>query len=63
MPARGGRSTLRFMRRNHTRTPGAATKVMRVGKTKRDHTSGAWQNHRRNKEWRRLEGNPDLTAR
>ena len=28
-------------------------RVMRTGKTKRDHTSGAWANHRRNKDWRR----------
>jgi len=28
---------------------------MRVGKTKRDHASGAWMNHRQNKAWRRHE--------
>lgn len=28
---------------------------MRVGKTRRDHSSGAWANHRRNKDWRRHE--------
>jgi hypothetical protein len=31
---------------------------MRRGKTKRDRASGAWENHRQNKEWRRLEGRP-----
>ena len=29
--------------------------VMRTGKTQRDHQSGAWAHHRRNKEMRRLE--------
>jgi hypothetical protein len=29
---------------------------MRKGKTKRDHQSGAWHNHRQNKELRRFEG-------
>jgi len=28
---------------------------MRVGKTRRDHASGAWLNHRQNKAWRRRE--------
>jgi hypothetical protein len=41
------------MRRNTNRMP--ATRVMRRGKTRRDRESGAWQNHRANKEWRRLE--------
>jgi hypothetical protein len=31
---------------------------MRRGKTRRDRESGAWINHRRNKEWRRFEGQP-----
>ncbi len=34
----------------------AAHRVMRRGKTKRDRASGAWANHKQNKEWRRLEG-------
>ncbi len=29
--------------------------AMRTGKTRRDHESGAWAHHRRNKEMRRLE--------
>jgi hypothetical protein len=36
---------------------------MRPGKTRRDRESGAWTNHRQNKEWRRLEGNPALADR
>ena len=36
--------------------PGA--RRMRKGKTQRDRQSGAWLNHKRNKEWRRLEGKP-----
>jgi hypothetical protein len=43
------------MRRRVQRPP-AATRVMRSGKTKRDRASGAWENHRQNKEWRRFEG-------
>jgi hypothetical protein len=35
----------------HHRKP----RVMRSGKTTRDHASGAWDNHRRNKDWRRHE--------
>ena len=33
-----------------------ANRVMRKGKTERDHASGAWTNHRKNKQWRRFEG-------
>jgi hypothetical protein len=29
---------------------------MRRGKTNRDRASGAWENHKLNKQWRRLEG-------
>jgi hypothetical protein len=43
------------MRRNINRQQ-PATRVMRRGKTRRDRESGAWHNHRLNKEWRRLEG-------
>jgi hypothetical protein len=43
------------MRRNINR-PLPSARVMRQGKTKRDHASGAWANHRKNKDWRRLEG-------
>ena len=43
------------MRRNTNRTLPSA-RVMRQGKTRRDHSSGAWLNHRKNKDWRRLEG-------
>ena len=43
------------MRRNTNRQL-APARVMRRGKTQRDHASGAWHNHRKNKEWRRLEG-------
>lgn len=46
------------MRRNVQRQP--SPRVMRRGKTMRDRESGAWQNHRVNKEWRRLEGNSTL---
>lgn len=35
-----------------------AGRVMRKGKTQRDRQSGAWLNHRQNKELRRLEGKP-----
>ncbi len=35
-----------------------SSRVMRRGKTQRDRRSGAWHNHRQNKEWRRLEGKP-----
>jgi hypothetical protein len=31
---------------------------MRRGKTRRDRQSGAWLNHKQNKDWRRLEGKP-----
>jgi hypothetical protein len=34
------------------------TRVMRRGKTQRDRESGAWLHHKKNKEWRRLEGKP-----
>jgi hypothetical protein len=30
-------------------------RVMRAGKTKRDHESGAWTHHRHNQDLRRLE--------
>jgi hypothetical protein len=36
---------------------------MRRGKTQRDRESGAWQNHRQNKEMRRLEDRYPLEAR
>ncbi len=45
--------TDRMRRRNAQQ---AAHRVMRRGKTKRDRASGAWANHKQNKEWRRLEG-------
>jgi hypothetical protein len=44
------------MRRSAKKHPSSAPRVMRRGKTQRDHQSGAWHNHRANKEWRRLEG-------
>lgn len=44
----------------HHRTRAAAPRVMRRGKTKRDHASGAWANHRRNKDWRRNESGAAL---
>jgi hypothetical protein len=40
-------------RGGHARTQ--RPQVMRTGKTRRDHESGAWAHHRRNKELRRLE--------
>jgi hypothetical protein len=43
------------MRRNTSR-PLPSARVMRKGKTQRDRASGAWLNHRKNKDWRRLEG-------
>lgn len=48
------------MTRSAHRSPGGALKrrqlrVMRVGKTRRDHESGAWANHRQNKQLRRLD--------
>jgi len=32
---------------------------MRVGKTQRDHESGAWASHLQNKQLRRLENRPE----
>ncbi len=44
----------------HRRKGSTGPRVMRVGKTKRDRASGAWANHRRNKDWRRHEGDADF---
>ncbi len=51
------------MRRNSQMRVPPASRVMRPGKTQRDRRSGAWTNHKLNKEWRRLESKPTPTER
>jgi len=44
------------MARGTERVRGKPPRIMRVGKTRRDHESGAWANHLENKRLRRLNG-------
>ncbi len=46
------------MARSAERARRKPPRVMRVGKTRRDHESGAWANHLQNKQLRRLNGRP-----
>jgi hypothetical protein len=41
-------------RNENTKRRAGSPRVMRAGKTRRDHDSGAWANHLRNKQMRRL---------
>jgi hypothetical protein len=46
---------LSAMRRGSQQRVTPQTRVMRRGKTQRDRHTGAWLNHKQNKEWRRLQ--------
>lgn len=50
------------MRRSTQTRVAPSSKVMRRGKTQRDRQSGAWTNHRRNKELRRHDAKPTPSA-